>query len=113
MMYFGAAIDVAHIEANRGYADKGSASYFGTVKVNAQFILKSICMNLKKAVAPNTPDGLLHPISVRNIPRSLPLSDSSQSIDQSASENSLCGCDGLHHIPINSYPAHQWYCFKT
>ncbi|MFZ1853070.1 MAG: transposase [Nitrosomonas sp.] len=24
-------------------------SYFGTVKVNAQVILKSICMNLKKA----------------------------------------------------------------
>ena len=27
----------------------GRASYFGTVKVNAQVILKSICMNLKKA----------------------------------------------------------------
>ncbi|MCC8996430.1 MAG: transposase [Nitrosomonas sp.] len=26
------------------------ASYFGTVKVNVQVILKSICMNLKKAV---------------------------------------------------------------
>ncbi|MFZ1852250.1 MAG: transposase [Nitrosomonas sp.] len=25
------------------------ASYFGTVKVNAQVILKSICINLKKA----------------------------------------------------------------
>ncbi|WP_297324073.1 transposase [Nitrosomonas sp.] len=110
MMHFEAAIDVAHIEANRVYADKGSgserqsavfkkqiksaihasrvqeqttlvwpcqlanqliskkryivkqcfgtikrlfrmgrASYFGTVKANAQVILKSICMNLKKA----------------------------------------------------------------
>ncbi|MBK9662446.1 MAG: IS5 family transposase [Nitrosomonas sp.] len=110
MIHFEAAIDVAHIEANRVYADKGSASnanrqflrkqkiksaimhrayknnplssrqklanqliskkryiveqcfgtikrlfrmgrasYFGTVKVNAQVILKSICMNLKKA----------------------------------------------------------------
>ncbi|MCC8995469.1 MAG: transposase [Nitrosomonas sp.] len=27
----------------------GRASYFGMVKVNAQVILKSICMNLKKA----------------------------------------------------------------
>ncbi len=27
----------------------GRASYFGTAKVNAQVILKSICMNLKKA----------------------------------------------------------------
>ena len=27
----------------------GRASYFGTVKVNAQVMLKSICMNLKKA----------------------------------------------------------------
>ena len=27
----------------------GRASYFGTVKVNARVILKSICMNLKKA----------------------------------------------------------------
>jgi len=27
----------------------GHASYFGMVKVNAQVILKSICMNLKKA----------------------------------------------------------------
>jgi len=27
----------------------GRASYFGTTKVNAQVILKSICMNLKKA----------------------------------------------------------------
>ena len=110
MMHFEAAIDGAHIEANRVYTDKGSASnanrqflrkqkiksaimhrayknkplsarqklanqliskkryiveqcfgtikrlfrmgrasYFGTVKVNAQVILKSICMNLKKA----------------------------------------------------------------
>jgi len=110
MIHFEAAIDGAHIEANRVYADKGSssqanrrflkqhkiksaimhrayknrslsarqklanrliskkryiveqcfgtikrlfgmrrASYFGTVKVNAQVILKSICMNLKKA----------------------------------------------------------------
>lgn len=110
MMHFEAAIDGAHIEANRVYADKGSsshanrqflrkhkiksaimhrayknkplsarqklanqliskkryiveqcfgtikrlfrmgrASYFGTVKVNAQVMLKSICMNLKKA----------------------------------------------------------------
>jgi IS5 family transposase len=110
MMHFEAAIDGAHIEANRVYADKGSASnanrqflrkqkiksaimhrayknkplssrqklanqliskkryiveqcfgtikrlfrmgrasYFGTTKVNAQVILKSICMNLKKA----------------------------------------------------------------
>ncbi|MEI2768977.1 MAG: transposase [Nitrosomonas sp.] len=27
----------------------GRASYFGTLKINAQVILKSICMNLKKA----------------------------------------------------------------
>ena len=27
----------------------GRASYFGTVKVTAQVVLKSICMNLKKA----------------------------------------------------------------
>jgi IS5 family transposase len=110
MMHFETAIDSAHIEANRVYADKGSASYanrqflkkhkikcaimhrayknkplsarqklanrliskkryiveqcfgtakrlfrmerasyFGTVKVNAQVLMKSICMNLKKA----------------------------------------------------------------
>ncbi|PXW78328.1 IS5 family transposase, partial [Nitrosomonas sp. Nm84] len=110
MLHFEAAIDGAHIEADRVYADKGSASqanrqflkqhkiksaimhrayknrplsarqklanrliskkryiveqcfgtikrlfrmrrasYFGTVKVNAQVMLKSICMNLKKA----------------------------------------------------------------
>jgi len=110
MTHFEAAIDGAHIEANRVYADKGSASsanrqflrkhkiksaimhrayknkplstrqklankliskkryiveqcfgtakrlfgmarasYFSTVKVNAQVMLKSICMNLKKA----------------------------------------------------------------
>jgi len=110
MMHFEAAIDGAHIEANRVYADKGSASsanrkflrqqkiksaimhrayknkplssrqklanqliskkryiveqcfgtikrlfrmgrasYFGTIKVNVQVVLKSICMNLKKA----------------------------------------------------------------
>lgn len=110
MMHFEAAIDGAHIKANRVYADKGSASnanrqflrrrkiksaimhrayknkplltrqklankliskkryiveqcfgtakrlfgmgrasYFGTIKVNAQVVLKSICMNLKKA----------------------------------------------------------------
>jgi IS5 family transposase len=110
MMHFKAAIDGAHIKANRVYADKGSAShanrqylkarkiksaimhrayknkplstrqklankliskkryiieqcfgtakrlfrmgrtsYFGTVKVNAQVLMKSICMNLKKA----------------------------------------------------------------
>ncbi len=105
MMHFEAAIDGAHIEANRVYTDKGSASnanrqfkkskrsehratrrttlvtpeagesidqqkhyiieqyfgaikrlfrmgrasYFGTLKINAQVILKSICMNLKKA----------------------------------------------------------------
>jgi len=28
----------------------GRASYFGTAKVNAQVMLKSICMSLKKAV---------------------------------------------------------------
>ena len=110
MMHFEAAINGAHIEANRVYADKGSASnanrqflrkhkiksaimyrayknkplsarqklankliskkryiveqcfgtvkrlfrmgrasYFRTVKVNAQVVMKSICMNLKKA----------------------------------------------------------------
>ncbi|SDZ08133.1 transposase, IS5 family [Nitrosomonas sp. Nm33] len=27
----------------------GRASYFGTVKVNAQILMKSVCMNLKKA----------------------------------------------------------------
>lgn len=27
----------------------GRASYFGTIKVNAQVMLKSICMNLRKA----------------------------------------------------------------
>ncbi len=72
------AIDGAHIEVNRVYADKGSfsyanrwllrkrkiksaiciertrtnrsrhASYSGTVKVNAQVMLKSIGMNLKE-----------------------------------------------------------------
>ncbi len=31
----------------------GRASYFGTVKVNAQVILKSICMNLKKSSQQN------------------------------------------------------------
>ncbi len=110
MTHFEAAIDGSHIEANRVYADKGSASnanrqflkkhkiksaimhrayknkplsarqklankliskkryiveqcfgtakrlfrmgrasYFGTIKVNAQVVLKSICLNLKKA----------------------------------------------------------------
>ncbi|SFP61728.1 transposase, IS5 family, partial [Nitrosomonas cryotolerans] len=110
MIHFEAAIEGAHLEANRVYADKGSASnanrqflrnhkiksaimhrayknkplsarqklankliskkryiveqcfgtakrlfgmgrasYFGTAKVNAQVMLKSICMNLKKA----------------------------------------------------------------
>lgn len=126
MMHFEAAIDGAHIEANRVYADKGSSShanrqflrkhkiksaimhrayknkplsarqklanqliskkryiveqcfgtikrlfrmgrtsYFGTVKVNAQVMLKSICMNLKKAAnkifVDQPPRGIVRP----------------------------------------------------
>ncbi len=43
----------------------GRASYFGTVKVNAQVMLKSICMNLKKAAnkifVDRPPRGVIRP----------------------------------------------------
>ncbi|WP_240142170.1 hypothetical protein [Nitrosomonas sp. GH22] len=74
MVHFETTIVGAHIEANRVYADKSSVSQrqsavsekaqnqehdhapgiqeqttLGTIKVNVQAVLKSICMNLKKA----------------------------------------------------------------